>query len=190
MSSAHRADFVVRAGGPDDVPAWHRARWRENEDNGAAGRYFAPHVNAPWARSAAAEDRDLARLCAPLTTPGWLRLWLAVDAGKGERGEVLGHLTLAGATHAGALHRATLGIGLVAAARGQGLGSALLVAALGWAREQRTLAWVDLCVFYTNPSAERLYRRLGFRETGRVDDALRVEGVSIGEVHLTLSVGG
>ncbi len=194
MSRALGADAArarglgVRVGAPADIAAWHRARWLENADNGANGRYFSPRMNGPEPPrpQRESEDRDLARLCLSPREPGWLRLWLASDA----RGELVGHATLQGAAHAWGLHRATLGLGLVAAYRGLGGGSALLGAALAWARATPELAWVDLSVFCTNSPAERLYRRAGFVETGRVTDELRVDGVSIDQLHMALEVRG
>ncbi|GAA4609044.1 GNAT superfamily N-acetyltransferase [Actinoplanes octamycinicus] len=54
------------------------------------------------------------------------------------------------------------GICVAAAQRGRGVGSALLSAAGGWARRHHD-EWVQLSVVDTNPRAEALYRRLGFR---------------------------
>jgi ribosomal protein S18 acetylase RimI-like enzyme len=60
-----------------------------------------------------------------------------------------------------------LGIGVVAEARGRGVGSALLDALLALAREQGYRA-VSLSVDRQNP-ARRLYERKGFRDAGISD---------------------
>jgi ribosomal protein S18 acetylase RimI-like enzyme len=52
------------------------------------------------------------------------------------------------------------------AARGAGLGSRLVEAAAGWAREQGAAA-VELSVTTNNDAAATLYARAGFAETGR-----------------------
>lgn len=50
--------------------------------------------------------------------------------------------------------------------RGRGVGTALLVAAIDWAR-QRGLHKLSLSVFPSNERALALYRKLGFVEEGR-----------------------
>jgi RimJ/RimL family protein N-acetyltransferase len=50
--------------------------------------------------------------------------------------------------------------------RGQGIGTALMEAAIGWAREQG-LHKLSLDVFAHNEAALALYRKLGFVEEGR-----------------------
>jgi GNAT superfamily N-acetyltransferase len=61
-----------------------------------------------------------------------------------------------------------LGIGVVAEARGQGIGGALLDALLALAREQGFRA-LSLAVDRQNPAARRLYERKGFRDAGISD---------------------
>lgn len=116
--------------------------------------------------------------------PGWERCW---GAFVGER--IVGHLDLTGGHLYSALHRARLGIGVERALRGQGLGRALLAAALRWARGEPDLLWIDLSVFEHNIRARRLYEELGFREIGRTPDAYRIKKMSIHDVHMTLNVG-
>jgi RimJ/RimL family protein N-acetyltransferase len=117
----------------------------------------------------------------PTDAPGWERCWAVLE---GER--VVAHLDLTGGTLYSQLHRARLGIGVERAQRGRGLGSALLHAALAWARDGHELAWIDLSVFAHNHRAIQLYQRFGFIELGRVQDAYRVDGTSVDDVHMTL----
>lgn len=51
--------------------------------------------------------------------------------------------------------------------RGQGVGDALLVAAVRWAGESATIRKLSLCVFAHNARAIALYRKHGFVEEGR-----------------------
>jgi ribosomal protein S18 acetylase RimI-like enzyme len=51
--------------------------------------------------------------------------------------------------------------------RGQGVGEALIRGAMQWA-DQAGWQRLDLWVREDNPPARRLYRKLGFRETGRM----------------------
>jgi RimJ/RimL family protein N-acetyltransferase len=56
--------------------------------------------------------------------------------------------------------------------RGRGVGSALLSAAIGWAREH-DLHKLSLSVFPHNTAAIALYRKFGFAEEGRRAEHLR-----------------
>jgi RimJ/RimL family protein N-acetyltransferase len=117
--------------------------------------------------------------------PGWERCFGAFE---GER--IIGHVDLTGCGLYSALHRARLGIGVERGYRGQGLGSALLVLALNWARDERNLSWIDLSVFAHNERALRLYERHGFKHIGRTVDAYRLADTSIDDVHMTLDLRG
>jgi len=116
--------------------------------------------------------------------PGWERCWGAVVHDR-----IVGHLDLTGGHLYSGLHRARLGIGVERGHRGHGIGSALLAAAIKWAKSEPDLVWIDLSVFAHNQGARRLYETLGFRETGRTSDAYHVNGLSIDDVHMTLRVG-
>jgi RimJ/RimL family protein N-acetyltransferase len=88
----------------------------------------------------------------------WL---LALDGTR-----IVGH----GDIHRGPLtanrHTAMLGVGVLRAYWGRGIGSALLQRLLEWAR-QHQVAKVKLSVFANNARAIALYRRYGFVEEGR-----------------------
>jgi RimJ/RimL family protein N-acetyltransferase len=119
----------------------------------------------------------------PTDAPGWERCFGAfVD----ER--VVGHVDLTGGSLYASLHRARLGIGVEREFRAQGLGTALIAAAVSWARRERKLGWIDLSVFAHNQRALGLYQRLGFRESGRTPDAYRVGDLRIDDVHMVLSL--
>lgn len=116
----------------------------------------------------------------PVGQPGWERHFgVCVDDG------IVGHLDLRGGALAGEQHRATLGIGLERPWRRRGLGRALCVRAIDWARAQ-DLAWLDLGVFADNLGAVALYRALGFVEIGRAVDRFRVDGRSLDDVVMAL----
>lgn len=120
----------------------------------------------------------------PVDLPGWERCWGALVHDR-----IVGHLDLTGGHLYSALHRARLGIGVERGYRAQGIGTALLAAAIRWARAEPDLVWVDLSVFAHNSGARRLYAKLGFVETGRTEDAYRLGKQSIDDVHMTLRVG-
>lgn len=73
-------------------------------------------------------------------------------------------------------HVGTLGMGLLADYRGQGLGTRLLQAAVASAW-QRGLSRIELSVRDDNHRARALYERQGFVLEGRRRRAMRVDGV-------------
>ena len=74
-------------------------------------------------------------------------------------------------------HRGGLGMGLLPAYRGRGIGSRLLDATLRKAKEAR-VEKVELWVYTTNTAAIALYRKFGFETEGRRRDYRRLDGRS------------
>jgi RimJ/RimL family protein N-acetyltransferase len=77
-------------------------------------------------------------------------------------GEVVGHLGVHGSSGA-----RDLGMAVADGWRGKGAGSALLAAAVAWAREQPDVHKLGLEVWPHNGAAIALYRRFGFAIEGR-----------------------
>lgn len=146
-------------------------------ENGAP--WFSPTVG-PHDRERQREVFDAA-WDVPVGDDGWMKVWVARD----ERGAIVGHVDLRARPEPSTAHRALLGIGILAAHRGRGLGRRLMEVAIEWARTQ-PLAWIDLATFAENTAALALYRKLGFVETGRVPDLFRLRGASITDVQMTL----
>ncbi|HLD77733.1 MAG TPA: N-acetyltransferase [archaeon] len=71
---------------------------------------------------------------------------------------------------------AMLGLGVSPGFRRKGVGEALLRAAMRCARKEwgTRIFWLD--VYRSNTAAQKLYRRLGFRVTGRVPRGAKVRG--------------
>lgn len=113
---------------------------------------------------------------------GWQRSFIVND---GEL--IIAHLNLKN-NFEGMLHRAQLGMGIEAAYRGKGLGKKMLTFAINWAKEQPTLEWIDLSVFAHNLPARKLYSSLGFEEIATYKDKIRVNGLSIDDVSMTLKL--
>lgn len=175
---------MIRLLGEPDLDPLVDHLWRHARESGKGGApIFSPHTPGK------APDRERLRarrragwLLAP-TEVGWERTWGYVDGGN-----IVGHAELHGGKLPSELHRATLGMGIEAAYRGKGIGTDLLRAVLDWARGQPTLAWVDLGVFAGNSPAVALYRKLGFREVGRVTDRFRIGANSVDDVMMTIAL--
>lgn len=174
--------YRVRPLGLDDLTPLAETMTRQQRENGRDGRYFSPYPAdaPPVTEDAARFERWRTRLPLPLDACDWMRAFglCADDA-------LVGHVTLHGARLAPEMHRASVGIGIERAHHRRGGGRALMNAALDAARAAG-LSWVDLGVFEANAPARALYASLGFVETGRTEDRFRVEGVSLGDVQMTL----
>lgn len=72
-------------------------------------------------------------------------------------------------------HCGTLGIGILPAFRGQGLGRRLMTAAIDKARA-KGLTRIELTVRTDNLNAIALYKKLGFEMEGTKKNAVRVDG--------------
>jgi len=73
-------------------------------------------------------------------------------------------------------HIGDLGIGILRDYRGIGIGEKLIEKALEVAKEELGLKVVTLAVFEDNEIAIRLYRKLGFKEYGRLPKAVQYKG--------------
>lgn len=91
------------------------------------------------------------------------------------QGRVVGWCDVLGVFGDARAHAGTLGIGLLAAARGQGIGAQLMQAAIG-AAWRRGLTRIELTVREDDHVARRLYERLGFVHEGRKPRSMRIDG--------------
>ena len=78
---------------------------------------------------------------------------------------IVGRLSVGRDPHPASQHVADLGLMVAKAHRGQGIGAALLQAAVDWAKE-RGVQKLELHVFPHNEPAIRLYERFGFEREG------------------------
>ncbi len=98
---------------------------------------------------------------------------------------LVGWCDIAGGERESLAHAGTLGMGLLPAYRGQGLGDKLIREALvaGWARG---FTRIQLGVLASNVRALKLYRKLGFVEEGRQRNYLRIDGVYHDDILMAL----
>lgn len=113
--------------------------------------------------AAVAEERNGIAAEPPVDVPRWAGRWELDRTFVAVLGdEIVGELHI---------ERTPFGFGelgmmVAAESRGRGVGTALMVAAIAWAREQG-LHKLSLGVFASNEPALALYRKLGFVEEGR-----------------------
>jgi ribosomal protein S18 acetylase RimI-like enzyme len=104
-------------------------------------------------------------------------------------GVLSGVVGLQGRYRAKERHNATVvGMAVVTASQGQGLGRLLLQALLAQARTLPALVQLDLTVTEGNAAAQRLYEDLGFKVVGVFPRAICVNGAYHAKVHMVLSL--
>jgi RimJ/RimL family protein N-acetyltransferase len=87
-------------------------------------------------------------------------------------------------------HKATIvGVYVAPEARGQGVGAAVVGAAVECARGWEGVTQLHLAVAVPNEPAQRLYRSLGFRTYGLEPRAIRLPDRYVDEEHMVLIVG-
>lgn len=155
---------------------------RHLSESGKEGIHFMPfEPDDPDGPSGLSVEKALL----PLDTPGWLRVFYALDT---DSRQVIGHVDLKSNGLKTGLHRCMLGIGIETAYRGMGLGKRLMNTAIEYARSEESLVWIDLGVFSNNRKAYSLYKQLGFVEIGTIKDRFRIGNESIDDIQMVLNV--
>jgi ribosomal protein S18 acetylase RimI-like enzyme len=166
---------MIRAADAADLPAFFVYLDDHLRDNGRDGTpLFQPLSRAQSQLPPGLKVSFINGLNIPVGEPAWRRLWLALDS----RGSIAGHIDLRARPEPLARHRAMLGMGVHRAYRRRGLGARLLSTAVDWARTEDGLKWIDLEVLSGNQPAVALYLRSSFTMTARIEDMLRIDGVS------------
>ncbi|MEO1236456.1 MAG: GNAT family protein [Planctomycetota bacterium] len=91
-------------------------------------------------------------------------LWLIAESGP----RVVGSLNVSRVRRSRLAHVSLLGMTLRPEFRGVGLGSAMMDALIEWAESHPVTELLQLEVYADNERAQRLYRRVGFTEAGRI----------------------
>ena len=89
----------------------------------------------------------------------------AVFVAEREDGTIVGRLSIGRDPHPASTHVADVGLMVASDARRQGVGTGMLRAAIGWAREAGVRK-IELHVFPWNEAAIKLYEAFGFEREG------------------------
>lgn len=103
-------------------------------------------------------------------------------------GRLSGLITLARGRWAKDAHVAEFGMSCLPECRGVGLGTALLVRGLQWARSVGVRK-LTLEVFATNDRAIGLYRKMGFAEEARLKGQYLIDGEPVDEILMAIWLG-
>jgi ribosomal protein S18 acetylase RimI-like enzyme len=105
------------------------------------------------------------------------------------RGPIIGMVGLHPSGHRKTAHALDLwGLFVEPEWRRAGIARSLVTEAIGFARSAGSVSYVRVAVTDAAPEAVALYRALGFIECGYEPDALRLDGVSIGETSMRLAL--
>jgi len=104
-----------------------------------------------------------------------------------EDGEIVGRLSIARDTHPASEHVADLGLMVAVESRGRGVGTALLQAAVDWAREAGVRK-LELHVFPWNEPAIALYEKFGFEREGYRKGHYRRDGEYVDAILMAYEV--
>ncbi len=169
------APLTIRGLTAADAPAYRAVRLASLENDPAAFITTA-------AEFAARTLPDVAERLAPTE--------LAVTFGAFANAQLVGLLTVARESRPNLTHRANIfGVSVLPAARGRGVGAALLEAGLAQIRTWSGVTVVLLGVTETQHSARRLYERHGFSVWGTQPEAVQdAGGRRLAEHHMLLRV--
>ena len=111
----------------------------------------------------------------------------AVFVAEREDGTIVGRLSIGRDPHPASTHVADVGLMVASDARRQGVGTAMLRAAIGWAREAGVRK-IELHVFPWNEPAIRLYEKFGFEREGYRKRHYHRDGEDVDAVLMALTV--
>lgn len=151
------SDVSVVPIAPEHIESFHRAL-----DTVARERKYLTLLEAP----PLPQTRDFVMENIKSGNPGFVAL---------AQGEVVGWCDVRRHFFPAHAHRGTLGMGIIPAYRGRGLGALLLSATLGAAFDAGFVR-VELNVHADNVRAIALYERVGFVREGVVRDAVFIDG--------------
>ncbi|OFW84063.1 MAG: hypothetical protein A2018_03210 [Alphaproteobacteria bacterium GWF2_58_20] len=164
-------DFEVRLGVPDDAAGAVDCMRQ------ACGE--TDYLKTSPENFSLTEEKEREILANPSTEGKYLFLFFAkVD------GRIVGSASLSGNSHPRCGHMGVTGISILKDFWGQGMGRALMLAILEKGRELH-LHGIHLDVRADNERAIGLYRKLGFIEDGRHEDAMRVGAIYHDLIHMT-----
>ena len=175
--------FNIRLLTLDDLDQWLKQCEIISSESGADNIYFGAYsINESYPIEEI-KNNTIVRWSKSIDVPGWRRAW-----GIFETGRIIGSADIAGSDLPTGLHRVDFGIGILKEYRNQGLGTKLLNTIVDWCKQQPDIFWIDLGVYSGNDIAKLVFEKNGFSKIGFKKDAWSIDGNSIDETLMTISV--
>jgi len=89
--------------------------------------------------------------------------------------ELIGNIDLTGSKRAKMFHTAMIGMGIKEKWRNQGLGRILIESVIDWAKKHSAIELIWLEVYASNELGFNLYKKTGFKVSGRINDFFKEE---------------
>lgn len=102
--------------------------------------------------------------------------------------QLIGNIDLTGNKRQVMQHNALVGMGMLIEWRNQGLGSALMRAAIDWAISNPLLENLQLEVYAENLAGINLYQKMGFKQCGVIPNLFKENGHYCDSIMMTLLV--
>ena len=102
--------------------------------------------------------------------------------------QLIGNIDLTGNKRHVMQHNALVGIGMLKVWRNQGLGFALMNAALDWAKSNPILENLQLEVYAENHAAIALYKKFGFKQCGIIPNLFKENGTYYDSIMMNLNL--
>ncbi|MGG1676040.1 GNAT family N-acetyltransferase [Neobacillus sp. NRS-1170] len=107
--------------------------------------------------------------------------------GAFENGELIGVVTLLQEQAEKIKHRANIyAMYVTQSKRGTGIGEALMTEAIKKAKSVEAIEKINLSVMASNEKAKKLYIKLGFKEYGYEEKAMKINGIYYADEHMVL----
>lgn len=103
-------------------------------------------------------------------------------------GKMIGNIDVTGRSYSKIKHIGYVGMGIAKEWRNQGLGTVLLEGMIDWAKANPMLEILWLRVFANHAAGIALYKKMGFKEIGRLENHIKTEGGYIDDVMMQLKV--
>ena len=101
-----------------------------------------------------------------------------------ENGQILGYMFVQNEKPKRILHRAYIVVGIHSDSRGKGIGKALFIHMMDWAKKVH-LHRLDLTVIAKNDAAVALYKKMGFEIEGLKRDSLLINNEYVDEYYMS-----
>ena len=97
-------------------------------------------------------------------------------------GELVGNIDFNGNQRLKLFHTGVIGMGIREEWRGKGVGSALMQALINWSKKNPFISLIWLEVYDTNEGGKALYRKMGFKECGRMENFFHQDEKNIDKI--------